>query len=122
MYNSTIPEAHTEESLWLVAVSCSIHHQMLTALLGELSTTATWMRNFITHHPDYKQDSVVNDRITYDLLVACDRISKGETCAELTGALHSRTIRDIETCPGTAKRKSESEDVSVKHRKISQNN
>jgi len=118
MYNPTIPEAHTEESLRSVVYGCTL---MMIALLGELSTTATWMRNFITCHPDYKQDSVVNDRITYDLLVACDRISKGETCTELTGALHSRTIKDIETCPGTAKRKSESEDVSVKHRRISQN-
>ena len=122
MHNPTISEAHTEESIRSVTDSLLLYLQMMTALLGELSTTATWMRNFITQHPDYKQDSIVNDRITYDLLVACDRISKGETCAELTGSLHSRTIRDIETCPGTAKRKSQSEDVSVKHRKMSQNN
>ena len=90
--------------------SASVYNTM-TVLLGELLTTATWMRNFISQHPNYKQDSVVNDRITYDLMVACDRISKGETCAELTGALRSHTVRDIVTCPislGT-KRKSESE-------------
>ena len=50
-----------------------------------------WMRNFITQHPDYKHDSVVVEKITYDLMVACDEIGKGETCAELTGSLR--------TCP-----------------------
>ena len=122
MHNTTIPETYPEESLRSVMDRYGAYLKVMTALSGELSTTATWMRNFITQHPDYKQDSVVNDRITYDLMVACDRISKGETCAELTGILHSRTVRDIETCPGTAKRKSESEDVSVKHRKMEQNN
>lgn len=67
------------------------------------------------HHPDYKQDSVVTERITYDLLVTCDRISRGETCAELTGTLKSRTTKDLGSCPTAAqqmKRKSESEDLS----------
>lgn len=66
------------------------------------------------HHPDYKQDSIVTERITYDLLDTCDRISRGETCAELTGTLKSRTTKDLGSCP--TKRKSESEDSSsVKH-------
>jgi len=68
-------------------------------------------------HPDYKQDSVVTERITYDLLVACDRISRGEKCTELTGTLSSRTTRDLGSCPTAQrmKRKSESEDLSVKY-------
>jgi glutamate--cysteine ligase catalytic subunit len=30
---------------------------------GELVTPATWMRNFVRNHPDYKGDSVVSDSI-----------------------------------------------------------
>ena len=84
-----------------------------THLTGELLTTAAWIRNFVMHHPDYKQDSVVTERITYDLLTACDRISRGKTCAELTGTLKSRTTRDLGSCPSTQqmKQKSESEDL-----------
>ena len=32
---------------------------------GELVTPATWMRNFIRNHGDYKGDSVVSDKIAY---------------------------------------------------------
>ena len=53
---------------------------------GRLSTTAQWIRDFVRQHKDYKQDSVVNERINYDLLVAFDRIQKGElSVAELVG-------------------------------------
>ena len=30
---------------------------------GELVTPATWMRNFVRNHPDYKEDSVVSDSV-----------------------------------------------------------
>ena len=30
---------------------------------GELITPATWMRNFVRNHPDYKNDSVITDTI-----------------------------------------------------------
>jgi len=30
---------------------------------GELITTATWVRNFVRNHPDYKQDSHVTEKI-----------------------------------------------------------
>uniref|UniRef100_A0A8C4X1B7 Glutamate--cysteine ligase n=1 Tax=Eptatretus burgeri TaxID=7764 RepID=A0A8C4X1B7_EPTBU len=51
---------------------------------GELKTTSCWIRNFVAAHPDYKQDSVVSDHINYDLLIRCDRISRGlEDCPEL---------------------------------------
>jgi len=45
---------------------------------GEYVTTATWMREFITNHPDYKQDSVVTHQINHDLLEACYQISIGQ--------------------------------------------
>ncbi|XP_056617348.1 glutamate--cysteine ligase catalytic subunit isoform X1 [Triplophysa dalaica] len=53
---------------------------------GELMTMAKWMRVFVAKHPDYKQDSIITDKINYDLLRKCDRIAKGEEkCPELIG-------------------------------------
>lgn len=49
-------------------------------------TMAKWMREFVAKHPDYKQDSIITDKINYDLLRKCDRIAKGEEqCPELIG-------------------------------------
>ena len=36
------------------------------------------MRNFVMSHPDYKKDSVVSDKITYDLTVLADQIVQGK--------------------------------------------
>jgi glutamate--cysteine ligase catalytic subunit len=44
---------------------------------GRLLTPATWIRNFVTSHPDYKKDSVVSQTINYDLLMAVDEIERG---------------------------------------------
>lgn len=44
---------------------------------GKLMTTAKWMRKFVTNHPDYKKDSVVSDKVTYDLTVLADDIVQG---------------------------------------------
>ncbi|KAI5611561.1 glutamate--cysteine ligase catalytic subunit, partial [Silurus asotus] len=53
---------------------------------GELMTMAKWMREFVAKHPQYKKDSVITDKINYDLLRKCDRIAKGEEqCPELLG-------------------------------------
>ncbi|KAF8973058.1 glutamate-cysteine ligase catalytic subunit [Flammula alnicola] len=41
---------------------------------GRLVTPATWIRNFVLSHPDYKKDSVVSQVINYDLLVAVDEM------------------------------------------------
>jgi glutamate--cysteine ligase catalytic subunit len=35
---------------------------------GKLMTNASFIRNFIHNHPAYKQDSIVNEEINYDLL------------------------------------------------------
>ncbi|GAA5832048.1 hypothetical protein JCM5353_000733 [Sporobolomyces roseus] len=48
---------------------------------GELITTATWMRNFVHSHPDYKKDSVISKEINYDLVRTMDQIEKGEYAA-----------------------------------------
>lgn len=53
---------------------------------GELMTMAKWMREFVAAHPQYKQDSVLSDKINYDLFKKCDRIARGEEqCPELIG-------------------------------------
>jgi glutamate--cysteine ligase catalytic subunit len=45
---------------------------------GELITPATWMRHFVRNHPAYNGDSVVNDEIAYDLMIACRDIGEGK--------------------------------------------
>uniref|UniRef100_A0A673B3A4 Glutamate--cysteine ligase n=1 Tax=Sphaeramia orbicularis TaxID=375764 RepID=A0A673B3A4_9TELE len=45
---------------------------------GEVMTMAKWMREFVAKHPQYKQDSVITDKINYDLFRKCDRIARGE--------------------------------------------
>ncbi|WOO83378.1 Glutamate--cysteine ligase [Vanrija pseudolonga] len=53
---------------------------------GELVTPATYIRNFITTHPDYKHDSIVSDKIQYDLVKAVDEVERGVRAApELLG-------------------------------------
>merc|ERR1711979_88338 len=37
---------------------------------GQLMTPAAWMRKFVRNHPAYKGDSVVNEEIAYDLMIA----------------------------------------------------
>ncbi|XP_067641863.1 glutamate--cysteine ligase [Eurosta solidaginis] len=45
---------------------------------GELVTTATWIREQVLNHPDYKHDSVVSDVINYDLLKRIKDIQEGK--------------------------------------------
>ncbi|XP_043659811.1 glutamate--cysteine ligase [Drosophila teissieri] len=60
---------------------------------GELITTATWMREQVLSHPDYKQDSVVSERINYDLLKRIQGIQEGKQVepALLGQGYHSKT-------------------------------
>merc|ERR1712087_866751 len=60
---------------------------------GELVTPATWMRNFIRNHDDYKGDSVISDKIAHDLLIACKEIGEGKLhVPELLGDIKIRPI------------------------------
>lgn len=65
-------------------------HQYLTFIekraTGELMTPATWIRNFVREHPDYKCDSVVTPGIAYDLVKVCSDIGLGHLpCPALVG-------------------------------------
>lgn len=64
---------------------------------GELLTTASWMRKEITEHEEYKQDSVVSERICYDLLKKAKDIQDGiRPCPELLGTnVNSKTADNI---------------------------
>ena len=46
-------------------------------------TTARWIRDFVTKHPDYKQDSVVTETINYDLVNECHEVTNGKSCPDL---------------------------------------
>lgn len=60
---------------------------------GELITTATWLRNFVRSHPEYKNDSVVSPTIAYDLMVACKQIGEGKLhVPELLGDIRIKEI------------------------------
>lgn len=53
---------------------------------------ARWMRDFVTKHPDYQQDSVVSERITYDLMSTCADITDGKlACPELLTNYNTKT-------------------------------
>lgn len=45
---------------------------------GKYITAASWIRNFVVNHPDYKKDSVVTHKINYDLVEACNKIALGQ--------------------------------------------
>lgn len=65
---------------------------------GELMTTAGWIRKFVSEHPDYKHDSVINDSVNYDLLRTLSKIQTGEiSCPELLG--QSTVSKTQETIP-----------------------
>lgn len=45
---------------------------------GTLWTGARWIREFVSKHPGYKQDSVVSEEICYDLVKAVDEMAVKE--------------------------------------------
>ncbi|XP_059614082.1 glutamate--cysteine ligase [Phlebotomus argentipes] len=62
---------------------------------GELLTTASWIRQQVVNHPEYKKDSIVSDRINYDLLKVCKEIQDGERqCPELLGQGNNSKTKD----------------------------
>jgi glutamate--cysteine ligase catalytic subunit len=44
---------------------------------GTLVTAATWLRDYVTSHLDYKHDSVVSAQINFDLMKAIDEVERG---------------------------------------------
>ncbi|VDD93461.1 unnamed protein product [Enterobius vermicularis] len=59
---------------------------------GKILTLASWMREFIRDHEDYKFDSYVSDTIVYDMLKVMNDIANGKIhCPKLHGEFDSRT-------------------------------
>ena len=49
---------------------------------GGLRTNARYMRDFVKTHPDYKKDSIVTEKIQYDLLQEIRNINEKPATAE----------------------------------------
>lgn len=66
---------------------------------GEILTTACWLREFVSKHPDYRQDSKVTEKINYDLMCTVKGIQSGEiSCPDLLGnCVISKTKENIPT-------------------------
>lgn len=60
---------------------------------GKLWTGAKWIRHFVRNHAEYRKDSVVGERICYDLLKAVEQITRVE--GEGAG-LAREMFRDVE--------------------------
>ncbi|XP_011496435.1 PREDICTED: glutamate--cysteine ligase catalytic subunit [Ceratosolen solmsi marchali] len=53
---------------------------------GELLTTASWLRQEVTKHPEYRRDSIISQKINYDLLKKIHDIETNKvSCPELLG-------------------------------------
>ncbi|CAG9859161.1 unnamed protein product [Phyllotreta striolata] len=62
---------------------------------GEILTTASWIRKYVTEHPDYRNDSVVSEKINYDLMKTINAIQKGDKyCPLLLGASTMSKTKD----------------------------
>ncbi|KAI9709812.1 MAG: Zn finger-containing GTPase- Activating Protein for ARF [Candelaria pacifica] len=53
---------------------------------GQLWTGAKWIRHFVRSHEEYELDSVVNEKICYDLVKAVEEITKAEGKDNVLGA------------------------------------
>ena len=49
----------------------------MISIVGELWTTAKWIRHFIRSHPEYKYDSAVSKHVNYDLVRTVEKLTKG---------------------------------------------
>lgn len=92
---------YVECTFWALVSFCKSDIKQ-NGFSGELMTTASYLRKCVHNHQDYKKDSVVSDRISYDLLLHLKDISEGRvSCPELTGTLMSKTPQSyrVVDCP-----------------------
>lgn len=62
---------------------------------GKYKTMATWIREFVRSHPEYRFDSLVNERINYDLTLQFAKITQGEIWPKELLGDKSRTTERI---------------------------
>lgn len=73
---------------------------------GCLWTNATYIREFIQSHAEYKDDSVVSDEICYDLMQRLEGITSGRIAApRLLGNFHSESFSVEDETPDTMMKK-----------------
>ena len=59
---------------------------LIKRVAGKLKSTSEWIREYVRSHPDYKFDSVVSDKINYDLCKIYAYVGGGyDVIPELTG-------------------------------------
>ncbi|XP_078473093.1 glutamate--cysteine ligase catalytic subunit-like isoform X1 [Lampetra planeri] len=74
-----------------VETRCTISHYLeliSKRASGELGTTAQRLRAFVSGHPDYAHDSVISERVNYDLLLRCDALARAQPHGHGTDPLH----------------------------------
>ena len=80
---------------------------------GTYQTMASYMRNYICSHSDYKKDSRVSETIMYDLSVHLDKVSQGKVgCPSLFGSPNTKSL-DV-TLPNCVKVSEEVEELTKK--------
>ena len=68
-------------------------------------TTAGWIRKQVLANPDYKQDSIVNDKVTFDLIQLMRGVTDGTVpCPDLLGSLVSKAPKTytVLECPSSS--------------------
>ncbi|XP_061433881.1 glutamate--cysteine ligase catalytic subunit-like [Lethenteron reissneri] len=74
-----------------VETRCTISHYMeliSKRASGELGTTAQRLRAFVSGHPDYAHDSVISERVNYDLMLRCDALLRSRPHRHGADPLH----------------------------------
>lgn len=107
MHDPAVPALHFKESLWYIvyghySIVPSCYKVCSVVSTGELMTTASWIRKQVQSHPDYKHNSVVSDKVTYDLVQLMDGVTEGTVpCPDLVGSLSSKAPKtySVLDCP-----------------------
>ncbi|KAL9939413.1 hypothetical protein V8E36_001230 [Tilletia maclaganii] len=72
---------------------------------GSLVTAATWIRDYVRSHPEYKFDSAVSQGINYDMILELDKIERGEVEAPgFLPAFYAQRRRDAEARSSVGKK------------------
>jgi hypothetical protein len=58
----------------MVRVFLSSFPSAIKIVAGTYMTTAAWIRNFVRTHPRYCFDSIIDEQVGYDLMVAVDKM------------------------------------------------
>jgi len=78
---------------------------------------ARWVRDFVSSHPNYKHDSVLNERVCYDLVSACAGVTDGSR--DEPTLVFSHKTRTAPTLPSAMQRNEQHlQDMVAKHASV----